>query len=325
MSSNNDDDKPRLSIDECAMVESMTPRSSNNNNNSSIELEVSSQKLIKEDEHFEDDYDIVEVHRTPAFENDGKFSFLKKAASIMSSNISLVNTMVGAGLLSLPMVMYKLGIIVGVILIVLMGVLGYFAMWFLAGAAEGLFKEEQKKNNGKYPSISISFTWVGNRLAPKTTPILNLILFLYSTGIMIAYLIVVADAFPVVCRSYIYDDDESSSSSSSESASVLSDDDDGEKEWYLRMLTKRWFWILIICVVVLPMSYAKKLDALRYISSFMLPCVAYIVILLIVMVADKSSHVEFYPRNTTAFSALSVLLFAYSGHLNVKNNNNIYI
>lgn len=268
--------------------------------------------VINADEFTEDDYDIVEVDRTPAFEDDGKFSLPKKAATVMSSNISLVNTMVGAGLLSLPMVMFKLGIIIGVILIIVMGILGYFGMWFLAGAADGLFREEQKKNNGKYPDISISFTWVGNRLAPKVTPILNLILFLYSTGIMIAYLIVVGDAFPVVCRSYLYDDDSSSSLSDSDSSS------EEKKPWYIRMLVERWFWILVVCVIVLPMSYAKKLDALRYISSFMLPCVMYIVILLIVMVAEESSHVYFYPRSTTAFSALSVLLFAYSGHLNVS-------
>ena len=317
------DDSARLSIDEADFI---------NTHHLGVELETVSEHMTTPDDTFEEDYDIVEVDRTPAFENDGKFSLLKKAASVMSSNISLVNTMVGAGLLSLPMVMYKLGIIVGIILIVIMGVLGYFGMWFLAGAADGLFREEQKKNNGKYPDINISFTWVGNRLAPKVTPALNLIMFLYSTGIMIAYLIVVGDAFPVVCRSYLYDDESSSSaaaqmnsgsvsSGSVVSGSVVSDNSDGSEEkkpWYIRMLVERWFWILIVCIIVLPMSYAKKLDALKYISSFMLPCVMYIVILLIVMVADESSKVEYYPRNTTAFSALSVLLFAYSGHLNVN-------
>ena len=294
-------------------------------NSDSVELEVSTQKLIKEDEQFEDDYDIVEVHHPYTHPDDGKFARLKKVASIMSGNISLVNTTVGAGILSLPMAMYKFGLIIGIILLVIMAFLGYCGMFFLAEAADGLFKEEQKKNNGKYPDININFTWVGVHLAPKLAPVLDLIMFLLSSGILIAYLIVVADAFPVVCRSYIYDDESSSSSNgSSEGISVSSD---GEKEWYLRMLTKRWFWIIVVCIIVWPLSYAKKLDALRYFSALMLPCVSYIIILLIVKAAEKSSHVEFYPRNTTAFSALSILLFAFSCHINVKKNNidNMYL
>lgn len=276
-----------------------------------IELEISSEQLITSDDNFEDDYDIVEVDRTPRYHDEGKFANIKKVASIFSGNISLVNTTVGAGILSLPMAMFKFGIILGILLIVIMGFLGYCAMFFLAEAADSLFKEEQKKNNGKYPNININFTWVGVRLAPKLAPVLDLIMFLLSSGILIAYLIVVGDSFPVVCKSYLDDDDSSSLMSGGGG-------DDDKKEWYVRMTFERWFWIIVVCIIVCPLSYAKKLDALKYISSFMLPCVCYIVILLIVMVADETSHVEFFPRNTTAFSALSVLMFAYSGHLNVK-------
>lgn len=280
---------------------------------SGVELEISSERLIEGDDVFEEDYDIVEVDRTPIYPDEGNFARIKKVASIMSGNISLVNTTVGAGILSLPIAMHKFGIIIGIILILIMGFLGYCAMFFLAEAADALYKEEQKKNNGKYPDININFTWVGVKLAPKLAPVLDLILFLLSSGILIAYLIVVGDAFPVICKSYL-DDDESGSASSSE-----------EKEWYVKMVLERWFWIIVVCIIVWPLSYAKKLDALRYFSALMLPCVTYIIVLLIVKAAGNSSSVKFYPRNTTAFSALSILMFAFSCHMNVNNNNmNIY-
>ena len=302
------DGKERLSIDEGAMA-----------GESPVELETITEKMTAPDDTFEPDYDIVEVDRTPAFANDGKFALIKRAASVMSSEISLVNTIVGAGILSLPMAMYKFGLIIGIILVVVMGTLGFCGMWFLANAGDELYKRAQKKNNGKFPDINVCFTWVGNQISPVLAALLNVVLFVYLIGVLIAYLIVVADAFPVVCRSYIYDDESSSSSSGSGSSEGVSVSSDGEKEWYLRMLTKRWFWILVVSVIVWPLSYVKKLDALRYFSALMLPCVTYIIILLIVKASQKSSHVEFYPRSTSAFSALSVLMFAFSCHMNVKN------
>ena len=276
---------------------------------SGFELEITSEHLIESDGSFEEDYDIVEVDRTQIYPDDGKFAKIKKVASVFSGNISLVNTTVGAGILSLPMAMYKFGLIIGILLILIMGALGYCGMYFLAGAADGLFKEEQKKNNGKYPDININFTWVGNRLAPHLAPVLDLIMFLLSSGILIAYLIVVGDSFPVVCKSYLYDEETSTSSMSSSA--------DDDKAWYVVMTTKRWFWIIVVCIIVCPLSYAKKLDALKYFSALMLPCVTYIIVLLIVKAAGNSSKVEFYPRETTAFSALSILLFAFSCHINV--------
>lgn len=289
----------RLSIDEGAMI-STSP-------SQGVELETVSENMTAPDDTFEEDYDIVEVDRTPAFENDGKFAKIKKVASVLSSEISLVNTIVGAGILSLPMAMYKFGLIVGIILVLLMGTLGFFGMWFLAHVGDELYKREQKKNNGKFPDVNVCFTWVGNQISPALAALLNVVLFVYLIGVLIAYLIVIADAFPVVCRSYLYEDVDDSESSVTES----------DKEWYVRMTTKRWFWILVVSIIVWPLSYAKKLDALKYFSALMLPCVTYIIVLLIVKAAGNSSKVEFYPRNTTAFSALSILMFAFSCHMNV--------
>ena len=72
-------------------------------------------------------------------------------------------------------------------------------------------------------------------------------------------------------------------------------------------------------VMVVPMSYAKSLNSLRYFTYFMLPCVMYLVVVFAYFVGkDGTNTVNYAPESAGGISALPIIIFIYSGHMNVK-------
>ena len=72
-------------------------------------------------------------------------------------------------------------------------------------------------------------------------------------------------------------------------------------------------------VMVVPMSYAKSLNSLRYFTYFMLPCVMYLVVVIAYFVGkDGTNTVNYAPESAGGISALPIIIFIYSGHMNVK-------
>ena len=229
----------------------------------------------------------------------------KKGASISSSVLSLVNTTVGAGVLSLPLAFMKLGIVLGIVLAVLFAFFCWYSIFLLAKVADRLIEKELKKNKSKSETeIHVDFKWAAKQIAPWTGYANNFFIFIFAIGLMICYLIVVGDAFPTVIKN------------------ASNDDDAG---WY-KVLTTRQVWIGIIWIACLPLTFAKKLNSLRFVSYLAFPCMCYLAgYLFVTLIIDgPASNLSAVPTSVSGFSCISSFAFAYACHLNYYTVYNEY-
>lgn len=260
------------------------------------------------------DLDIVEVARTPGFGDEKSISRFKRYASVFASNLGIICSTVGSGMLGVPYALDQLGLITGLVAIFVFAFFCFAAMWLLEEVGGVLCKDEQVKSNTLVSRASVSYSWVGSKLAPRSVIVLDIILAIYGIGILIASVIVFIDSFTSVIE-YAFGDNTSSSSSSDY---PLSSGDDGE-EWYEKMLKARPFWGVVMYIFVVPLSFSKSLSGLKVFSFMILPFTAYFIIVFIVLIAQEGTgSIRTAPKSASGLSALSIIMLLFAGHLNVK-------
>lgn len=275
-----------------------------------VELTSSGDGINEEDLQ---DPDIVEVSRTPGFGDESTISRFKKYASIFSSNLGIICSTVGSGMLGIPYALDQLGLVLGVISIFVFSLLCFAAMWLLEEVAGSLCRDEQIKDNSLVTHVSVSYSWVGSKVAPKSVFVLDIILAIYGIGILIASIIVFCDSFTSVIN-YALEDGVSGSSES-----YLASAGSGDKEeWYEKMLKLRPFWGIVMYLIVVPLSFSKSLSGLKYFSFMILPFTAYFIIIFIVQIAKHgTSDMRMTPKSASGLSAISMIMLLFAGHLNV--------
>lgn len=262
------------------------------------------------------DLDIVEVSRTPGFGDESTISRFKKYASVFSSNLGIICSTVGSGMLGIPYALDQLGIITGLIAIFVFALFCFAAMWLLEEVAGALCRDEQIKDNSLVTHASVSYSWVGSKIAPKSVIILDVILAIYGIGILIASIIVFCDSFTSVFE-YAFGDN----GDSSDSYSTSEDEAGGSEEWYEKMLKLRPFWAIVMYLVVVPLSFSKSLSGLKVFSFMILPFTAYFIVIFIVQIAKEGiSDIRVSPKSASGLSAISMIMFLFAGHLNVNKN-----
>lgn len=229
----------------------------------------------------------------------------KKGASLQSSVLNLVNTTVGAGILSLPSSYAKIGIVLGLLLTALFAFFCWYSIWLLARAADQVIEDTLKKNKTiSEREIRVDFKWVAKQIAPWTGYANNFFIFLFAVGLLICYLIVVGDAFPTVIK--------------------VNSNSDGET-WY-DVLTTRQVWIAIVWVVCVPLAFFRKLDSLRFVSFVAFPCMCYLAGYLFIYLCIKGTNGELdaWPSSVGGINCISVFAFAFACHLNYYTVYNEY-
>lgn len=266
-----------------------------------------------EDEDIQE-LDIVEVSRTPGFGDESTISRFKKYASVFSSNLGIICSTVGSGMLGIPYALDQLGIVTGLIAIFIFALFCFAAMWLLEEVAGALCRDEQVKDNSLVTHASVSYSWVGSKIAPKSVVILDIILAIYGIGILIASIIVFCDSFTSVIE-YAFGDDGNASGSYS-----MSEDEGGDSEaWYEKMLKLRPFWAIVMYLIVVPLSFSKSLSGLKVFSFMILPFTAYFIVIFIVQLAKEgTSSIRVSPKSASGLSAISMIMFLFAGHLNVN-------
>ena len=110
---------------------------------------------------------------------------MEPTASVTSSTVNLVKTIVGAGLFAIPFAFKNDGILVGILLIMLAAVTSGFGLFILAKCSKTLINPR----NASFFSICM-LTY------PSLSPLFDLAMIVQCFGVGLSYLVLMGDIFP---------------------------------------------------------------------------------------------------------------------------------
>jgi len=237
---------------------------------------------------------IAALNRRPT-----KKSFAQRTVSPLSagglrqSTITLVQTSLGGGVLTLAFAMRLSGLGLG---LGLLGVLGLVAFMGMDVMMRGAVKLEA------FDTASLLAKCVGKWSGPA----MDLLLVLYGNGALIAYFILLSDFLPAIAA------------------------DIAEMGWIshpeMDPQAFRTRCILSTLIVVIPLSIPRKLSALRYATPIALLAITFTAITVLMKCSGLFSmhdgmpgwgDIEWVKVDWGFFQTFSILLFAYNCHLNV--------
>jgi amino acid permease len=194
---------------------------------------------------------------------------------------------VGAGTLAMPSVMSHMGIMLGVVLI----------LWSGLTAACGLYLQSRC---ARYLDRGTSSFFALSQITyPNAAVIFDAAIAIKCFGVGVSYMIIIGDLMPGVVLGFL---------SNANSAPYLVD---------------RNFWITAFMLIIIPLSFLRRLDSLKYTSIVALVSIGYLIVLVIYHFAsDKhadpgSIRVIQWGGAIETLSALPVVVFAYTCHQNV--------
>lgn len=208
---------------------------------------------------------------------------------MLSSNINLLNTIVGAGTLAMPHAMSQMGMTLGVIMIVWSGITSAFGLYLQSRCARYL-----DRGNSSFFALS-QLTY------PNAAVIFDAAIAVKCFGVGVSYLIIIGDLMPGVVRGFSPNADQ------------------------VPFLVDRHFWITAFMLVIIPLAFLRRLDSLKYTSIIALISIGYLIILVVYHYAsdhiENRGEVSYVAWNgPVAFlSSLPVMVFAYTCHQNVSH------
>ncbi|KAL2283856.1 hypothetical protein FJTKL_09621 [Diaporthe vaccinii] len=208
-------------------------------------------------------------------------------ASMMSSNINLLNTIVGAGTLAMPHAMSQMGMLLGTFIIVWSGITSAFGLYLQARCARYLDRG------------SSSFFALSQLTYPNAAVIFDAAIAVKCFGVAVSYLIIIGDLMPGVVRGF------------------------NEAADRVPFLVDRNFWITAFMLIIIPLSFLRRLDSLKYTSVIALISIGYLIVLVVYHFASDSvenrGEVSYIAWNgaVSFLSSLPVVVFAYTCHQNM--------
>ncbi|KAI5956978.1 hypothetical protein KGF54_000597 [Candida jiufengensis] len=211
-------------------------------------------------------------------------------ATIKSGTINLLNTIIGAGILTMPYGLKSNGLIFGCLLIV----------WSSLTSAFGLYLQNKV---AKYTEQrgSVSYFSLSQLTYPNLSILFDLAISIKCFGVGISYLVVVGDLMPKIM----------------ETLNVKSDS----------IFMSRNIWISIFMIfIITPLSFLKKLNSLKYTSILALFSVAYLICLVVtkyfqIIIIDKNhvNHIDWIGPISwkKTLSSFPMFVFAYTCHQNM--------
>ncbi|KAK4238523.1 transmembrane amino acid transporter protein-domain-containing protein [Achaetomium macrosporum] len=209
-------------------------------------------------------------------------------ASMMSSNINLLNTIIGAGTLAMPSAMSHFGIMLGVLLIVWCGLTSAFGLYLQARCARYLDRG------------SSSFFALSQITYPNAAVVFDAAIAIKCFGVGVSYMIIIGDLMPGVAEAF------------------------GSADLGWPFLEDRRFWITVFFILfIIPLSFPKRLDSLKYTSVVALLAIGYLIILVVYHFAadeipnNRDIRIITWEGPVAALSSLPVVIFAYTCHQNM--------
>ncbi|TKA25318.1 hypothetical protein B0A50_06222 [Salinomyces thailandicus] len=207
-------------------------------------------------------------------------------ASWTSSVINLLNTIVGAGVLAMPHALSTMGATLGTLVILWAGLTSGFGLYLQTRCARYLDRGTS------------SFFALSQMTYPNAAVVFDAAIAIKCFGVGVSYLIIIGDLMPGVVRGF------------------------GEVEG--GFLVERRFWVTAFMLVVIPLSFLRRLDSLKYTSILALSAIAYLVVLVVYHFAAGDTLAEKGPVNLVKWQGLvptlasfPVIVFAYTCHQNM--------
>ncbi|KAF8463824.1 transmembrane amino acid transporter protein-domain-containing protein [Kalaharituber pfeilii] len=211
---------------------------------------------------------------------------IKGEATWISCVINLLNTIVGAGVLAMPGAMSKFGVALGIFVILFSGFTSGFGLYLQSRCARYI-----ERGNASFFSLS-QLTY------PNASVVFDGAIAIKCFGVGISYLIIIGNLMPLVVQGFVAD------------ASGV---------WL-----ERQFWITAFMLIVIPLSFLRRLDSLKYTSFIALVSIGYLVIIVLAhflmgdTIQDRGEvHLIQWTSGIQALASFPVMVFAYTCHQNM--------
>ncbi|PSK42422.1 Vacuolar amino acid transporter 5 [Elsinoe australis] len=208
-------------------------------------------------------------------------------ASWLSSVINLVNTIVGAGVLAMPLAMSHMGVLLGILVILWSGLTAGFGLYLQTRCARYLDRGMS------------SFFALSQITYPNAAVVFDAAIAIKCFGVGVSYLIIIGDLMPGVVRGFNANPDAT-------------------------FLVDRHFWVTAFMLIVIPLSFLRRLDSLKYTSVVALVSIGYLVILVVYhFCAGDTLEERGEIRGVTwmgivpTLASFPVIVFAYTCHQNM--------
>ncbi|GAB5593637.1 hypothetical protein Unana1_08537 [Umbelopsis nana] len=212
----------------------------------------------------------------------------RASASPSSSVVNLANTVLGTGMLAMPSAVASVGLIPAIFLIIFAATTSSIGLYYLSRCAA--------RTEGR----SASFFAVSQLTWPSAAIFFDLAIAIKCFGVSVSYVLIIGDLMPTIITSL---------------AGISNQDN---------ILLDRRFWITLFMVTaIVPLSFMRKLDSLKYTSIVSLFAVAYLCAIVIWHFAssnfinDPAGNVEMIHFSTRFFRSLPVFVFAFTCHQNI--------
>ncbi|WWC67093.1 uncharacterized protein I206_101000 [Kwoniella pini CBS 10737] len=241
----------------------------------------------------ERDYGAASPPASPSSSSRPRKAIHEGHASITSSVVNLTNTAVGAGALAFPSAFASMGLIPGILSCAGSAGTAIFGLYCLSRCAAVVGTrpgdEGRKASFNELARLTFGKGWA--------TKLFDLAIAIKCFGVSVSYLIICKTLLPQVCFTL-----------SKVFHHPLPDDS---------ILLASHFWLIVWMIVVIPLSFLKTLDALRFTSQIALLTVVYLVLVVVGWFALKGispTHGEIvlgrFGSNT--LSSFPVQVFAYT-------------
>jgi amino acid permease len=229
-----------------------------------------------------------EGSRAPLWKPRRKNAGYQGQASWASSVINLVNTIIGAGVLAMPLAISHMGIVLGVLVVLWSGITAGFGLYLQSRCAQYLERG------------SASFFALSQITYPNASVVFDAAIAIKCFGVGVSYLIIIGDLMPAVFQGFI----------------------GGEPNY--DFLVDRHFWVTAFMLIIIPLSYLRRLDSLKYTSFAALACIGYLVVLVLYhfikgdTMADRGPiRIIQWAGAVPTLSSLPVTIFAFTCHQNM--------
>lgn len=218
---------------------------------------------------------------------------------------------VGAGVLAMPLALSRMGILLGIFVILWSGLTAGFGLYLQTRCARYLERG------------SASFFALSQITYPNAAVIFDAAIAIKCFGVGVSYLIIIGDLMPGVVQGF---------SETAGGVSFLVD----RHFWvtgfmcvlYYDHLPRAWSLSLLMerhRLVVIPLSFLRRLDSLKYTSVIALISIGYLVILVVAhfIKGDTMQHrgplrLVRWESAVATLSSFPVIVFAYTCHQNVS-------
>ncbi|KAI1001123.1 hypothetical protein K3495_g7077 [Podosphaera aphanis] len=233
-------------------------------------------------------YNGARLGRSRRSSNVNNSWLVKERASSLSCVINLMNTIIGSGLLATPHALSQMGIAIGITVILWSGMTAAFGLYLQARCARYL----ERGTSSFFALSQITY--------PHAAVFFDAAIAIKCFGVGVSYLIIIGDLMPGVIQGL------------NENAIVAP------------FLLDRQFWITAFMLVVIPLSFLRRLDSLKYTSLIALGSIGYLVILVVyhfvkgdTMVDRGEIRVVKWAGLLPTLKSFPVMVFAYTCHQNM--------